>query len=594
MRRTLFLLGCLTSIPFVAACGGGGTPPPPPPPPVTLSVIPASSSVTIGTTQLFTFSVSSGVPPAVNWSVNGVPGGNATVGIIDTSGLYHSPATFPTPNTFTVTATEQTDATKTASASVIVTYPNDNNLSQTNPIKMGTSGGNSTDSVVSGTTTTCCSGTLGSLLSRGGVTYILSNNHVLDKSDKGAVNDPITQPGLVDTKCQPSADIVAHLSEAAPLQTSNADAAIAQAVAGTVDTTGAILDLGAANGTTIAAAPPSSTLAVPASVFSTNEQVAKSGRSTGLTCSTLQSVGTNVRVSYDTACGGTVAFMVLFTNQVIINGGKFSASGDSGSLVVTADTARPVGLLFAGNTTSSTANPIQDIIAKFTSAAGAPTIVGGGDHAVSCVPTAINSAAVSAGPSAANLSSQEIERATETRDRNAPQLMQDLAITRVEVGASADNPKEAAVVIHLSGPPTRSIPQALDGVRTRVIFGGDSAGQPQSGVAQRVGLPLESIQGAMAVKDAHAERLMAQEAIQGVGVGISDDNPAEPALVIYVETGKQYTPIPPVIDRLRTKIVEGDRFRAFGWGKETKSPAACSGKQGNIASPRPVRESKQK
>jgi hypothetical protein len=30
-----------------------------------------------------------------------------------------------------------------------------------------------------------------------------------------------------------------------------------------------------------------------------------------------------------------------------------------------------------------------------------------------------------------------------------------------------------------------------------------------------------------------------------------------------------------VIDGLRTKIVEGDRFRAFGWGHETIKPVAC-------------------
>jgi hypothetical protein len=44
--------------------------------------------------------------------------------------------------------------------------------------------------------------------------------------------------------------------------------------------------------------------------------------------------------------------------------------------------------------------------------------------------------------------------------------------------------------------------------------------------------------------------------------------------VIYVEQGKLRSPIQAEIDGIRTKIVEGDRFRAFGWGHE-KKPVAC-------------------
>jgi hypothetical protein len=31
-----------------------------------------------------------------------------------------------------------------------------------------------------------------------------------------------------------------------------------------------------------------------------------------------------------------------------------------------------------------------------------------------------------------------------------------------------------------------------------------------------------------------------------------------------------------VIDGLRTKIIEGDRFRAFDWGNEPRKPKTCS------------------
>ena len=60
-----------------------------------------------------------------------------------------------------------------------------------------------------------------------------------------------------------------------------------------------------------------------------------------------------------------------------------------------------------------------------------------------------------------------------------------------------------------------------------------------------------------------------------VGVGRSDDNPNEPALVIYVEKGKLQSPLPAEIDGIRTKIVEGERFRAFDWGRETTPRPVC-------------------
>jgi hypothetical protein len=58
-------------------------------------------------------------------------------------------------------------------------------------------------------------------------------------------------------------------------------------------------------------------------------------------------------------------------------------------------------------------------------------------------------------------------------------------------------------------------------------------------------------------------------------------------MVIYVISGMPHPEIPVVMDGLRTKIIEGDRFRAFGWGHETK-PAACSVKrQVKLDNPKP-------
>lgn len=557
----------------LAACGGGGGghPTPTPTPTPSLTVSPSSATVALGATQQF--SATSGVTPVTaTWSVNGVQGGNSTVGTIDGTGKYTGPATFPSPNAFMVTANA---SGASGNANLTVAYPNDNHLSQSRPVKLGTTGGNSKDFVNNGTTVTCCSGTLGSLIIQGGNFFILSNNHVLDKSSFGTLGDPIGQPGLVDNNCNAGA-AVATLSQAAALKPSpctgvctgpapsNVDAALAQIVSSaTVDTGGNILDLGAAGPSSIAAAPPSLTNAVPSTVLSSNEGVAKSGRSTGLTCSTLSSVTTTVSVDYNSSCGGAKAFTATFTNQIIINGATFSASGDSGSLVVTSDTARPVGLLFAGNSTSTTANTIADLMTAF----GSFTFAGGADHSVSCDATATaSSVSKTVGASSASLSTEESERVTAARDKYASYLYANTAVRDVSIGGSVDNPQEGAVVITVHG--STAIPALVDNVRTRVVY--EDAPAPRASVAD--------INRAAAIQQAHAPALMKESGIQGVGVGVSDDNTAETALVIYVITGMPHPEIPAVIDGLRTKIIEGDRFRAFGWGHETR-PSACSQKQ---------------
>jgi hypothetical protein len=142
--------------------------------------------------------------------------------------------------------------------------------------------------------------------------------------------------------------------------------------------------------------------------------------------------------------------------------------------------------------------------------------------------------------------------------------MRDSAIREIETGVSADNPKEGALVLHVSATPSQPVPAQIEGVRTRVIYEG----------VQPRGLGISDIERAAQVKDMHVDDLMAQPGVQGVGVGRSDDNPQETALVIYVEDATQ-TQLPQVVDGQRTKIVTGDRFRAFGWGRETLAPTSC-------------------
>jgi uncharacterized protein (DUF1800 family) len=60
-------------------------------------------------------------PSTVNWDVNGVPGGNATVGTISASGVYKAPAVVPEGGSVTVTATSTAYPTRASSATMTIT-----------------------------------------------------------------------------------------------------------------------------------------------------------------------------------------------------------------------------------------------------------------------------------------------------------------------------------------------------------------------------------------------------------------------------------------------------------------------------------------
>jgi hypothetical protein len=90
-------------------------------PPVQVSVMPLQASLTTAQTQQFTATVAGTTNTAVAWSVNGVSGGNRTVGTISSAGLYTAPASLSSPLSVTVSATSQQDQSKSAAASVMVT-----------------------------------------------------------------------------------------------------------------------------------------------------------------------------------------------------------------------------------------------------------------------------------------------------------------------------------------------------------------------------------------------------------------------------------------------------------------------------------------
>ena len=446
-------------------------------------------------------------------------------------------------------------------------------------------------------TTTCCGGTLGSLVTRGGVQYVLSNNHILARSDAGTATngstagDAIVQPGLIDTPTCTTAGTttVANLTQFFNLETSpvpNIDAAIAQVVSGKVDSTGKIVYLGAttdANGVPVPAAP----LGGAGTTVAIGRAVAKSGRSTGLSCSTVDSINTSTSVDYTVNCDGTGnTFTINYTNQIDVLGGDFSGQGDSGSLIVTQDTAAPVALLYAGSDTDTVGNPVADVLNFFKSGSNSVTFVGGAAHQViGCsLPNAPQSAKTVV-PS--SLSTDVIQKAAVTRDAHVTDLLSHPEMQAVGVGSSLDNPKEPAILFFVTqGMPRTNLPAQVDGVRTRIVeaplfakrgavSAAESATLEKSAATPQLvyAVPDTEIARAQVVHTAHVDSLMKQAGVQGVGIGSSIDSPGEAALMIFTIRGVPHDPIPAVIDGLRTRVRESSRFRAGTVGIDV--PRAC-------------------
>jgi uncharacterized protein (DUF1800 family) len=112
-------LGATVSEKVWITVGAGA--PPPPPPPITVVVSPAAANVATGMTQAFAATVAGTSNTGVSWSVNGIGGGNATLGTISSAGVYTAPSAVPAPATVTVRATSAASASSTGQASVTIT-----------------------------------------------------------------------------------------------------------------------------------------------------------------------------------------------------------------------------------------------------------------------------------------------------------------------------------------------------------------------------------------------------------------------------------------------------------------------------------------
>jgi arylsulfate sulfotransferase len=111
---------------FVYGCGGGQsqqqpTAPTTPPVSITVTVSPSVAAINTGQSTQFT-AVVTGDNSGVTWAVNGIAGGNSTLGTIDQTGKFTAPSAAQSSKVM-ITATTTVDTSKSASASVEIVAP---------------------------------------------------------------------------------------------------------------------------------------------------------------------------------------------------------------------------------------------------------------------------------------------------------------------------------------------------------------------------------------------------------------------------------------------------------------------------------------
>ena len=337
------------------------------------------------------------------------------------------------------------------------------------PIQLGTSGGNINDSSKG----FCYGGTLGALVEDvGGNQYILSNNHVLARTNAAAIGEDIIQPGLIDqspTCFKDTSDAVADLFAFIPIlfktkgtmPSNSVDAAIAQIRAGKVDPTGFIMDIGTLSSDTVA---PSLGMAVK-----------KSGRTTGLTHGNITAVNATIDVSFGS--GKTARF----ADQIVVGSGNFIAGGDSGSLMVEDEVTNPraIGLLFAGSSNTAIANPIDEVLKVF-----GVSMVGSGPSAsimgkiLAWAKTILSIAEIQAAnaqlpPQASQAAVDAVKR---VKERHEAKLLAIPGVIGVGVGVSEKTSRQAAIEVYVKEAGElmhRALPKSLEGVEVKIIKTGE-------------------------------------------------------------------------------------------------------------------------
>jgi hypothetical protein len=554
-----------------------------------------------GTVNVTGFVSEAGGDTSIHFEVTGSPAGNVlgigtlgeTICKRDSQAFtactvtYTAPAVVPATGATYVVARAGNTSSRTSmrillNTAGVTSNPATHQAQQSGSVQLGSSGGNNNDyDLARNQIVDCCSGTLGSLLKGSdNKKYLLSNNHVLARSDHAGVGDPIIQPGLIDNNCRPGQEgsgpaPVATLSGWPALKSAstNVDAAIAQVASDAVDQSGNILEMGVRqiDGTLAAAPPGISSTSGRGEAAALQLKVAKSGRTTGETCASVAALDFDVNVDYYQDCAETVPYLSkTFTNQIAISGDGFSDAGDSGSLVLDSGNAEPVGLYFAGGidisgVSQAIASPATEVLNELDSQVGngvTYTFVGTQDHQVSCLNYGDGTVAAA---QTRTLADAEIVRAQQAVEPARGLAKNSPGILGVAAGKSSDHPGEAAVIVYVDENEQATVPLTVGGVRTMVIATSTQAvalgSAPSANTTAPPALPAAVFNAAAAVKLQYASALMKQNpSFFGVGVGQSLDNPKDAALVVFVDRRNLPAQLPQSIGGLRTRYVVMDRL----------------------------------
>jgi hypothetical protein len=319
----------------------------------------------------------------------------------------------------------------------------------TRPIQLGISGGNIKSFQRVKRQFVCFGGTLGSMVEDTAGQYILSNNHVLGRTNKAKRGEGVVQPGLIDSECKKllgnrvatfSRDVKLTFNRTAE---NTVDAAIAQVAAGVVDPE--IRNIGAIS-STVSGAP-------------LGLDVQKMGRTTCLTTGTITAVAVNATVSYDDF--NPAVKRANFVNQIMISSG-FSDAGDSGSLVVTQDPCpRAVGLLFAraSDGSSTLVNPISNVLSGL-----GVTMVG------SCGAATVTPVGSTDSPNI-GIAKEAVTSAAAVRAKHNVELMKIPGAVGTGIGIG-DHPGQPAIEVYVSKitPEAQAAaPSSLDGLTVRLV-----------------------------------------------------------------------------------------------------------------------------
>ncbi len=261
-------------------------------------------------------------------------------------------------HTITASITDSGDKTGTDSISITVGNVVDTTSRFIRPVPIGVSSGN-VELYENKGRFYCSVGTLGTRLLDhvNNVYYALSNNHVYAHEGRASIGDVIVQPGTVDIDpvCSDNSgsDSIGTLAAFVPIEFSRfasnvADAAIAETTAADVGNSTPSDGYGVPGSTTL---PANQSLGV---------NVQKYGRTTSLTKGTVTGINASIIIRYDSG-------RARFDNQLVIEGGGFSSGGDSGAIIVVdggPDDLKPVGLLFAGGSSTTIASPIDLVLSE--------------------------------------------------------------------------------------------------------------------------------------------------------------------------------------------------------------------------------------